>query len=34
VEGLALAVVAALLAGVYPAIRAIRMGLGGALREE
>ncbi|HUL83378.1 MAG TPA: FtsX-like permease family protein [Gammaproteobacteria bacterium] len=33
-EGLALAVVAALLAGVYPAIRAIRMGLGGALREE
>ena len=32
--GLALAVVAALLAGVYPAVRAIRMGLGGALREE
>ena len=32
--GLALAVGAALLAGVYPALRAARVGLGGALREE
>jgi len=33
-EGVALAVVAALLAGIYPAVRALRAGLGGALREE
>lgn len=32
--GLALAVVAALLAGIYPALRTVRIGLGGALREE
>ena len=32
--GLALAVVAALLAGIYPALRTARIGLGGALREE
>jgi putative ABC transport system permease protein len=32
--GLALAVVAALLAGIYPALRTVRAGLGGALREE
>jgi putative ABC transport system permease protein len=34
VAGLALAIGAALLAGIYPALRAIRTGLGGALREE
>ncbi|HET7133377.1 MAG TPA: FtsX-like permease family protein, partial [Gammaproteobacteria bacterium] len=32
--GLSLAVVAALLAGIYPALRASRVELGGALREE
>jgi len=32
--GLALAVVAAVLAGIYPALRASRVELGGALREE
>ncbi|HEX5047838.1 MAG TPA: FtsX-like permease family protein [Gammaproteobacteria bacterium] len=32
--GLALAVVASLLAGIYPALRASRVELGGALREE
>jgi putative ABC transport system permease protein len=32
--GLALAVSAALLAGIYPAFRAIRIGLAGGLREE
>ena len=32
--GVALAVFAALLAGIYPALRAARVGLGGALREE
>ncbi len=32
--GVALAVFAALLAGIYPAVRAARIGLGGALREE
>jgi putative ABC transport system permease protein len=32
--GLALAIVASLFAGIYPAVRAVRMGLGGALREE
>jgi putative ABC transport system permease protein len=34
VTGLALAIVAALLAGIYPALRASRVELGGALREE
>jgi putative ABC transport system permease protein len=34
VSGFALAVGAALLAGIYPAVRASRIGLGGALREE
>jgi putative ABC transport system permease protein len=34
VAGVALAVGAALLAGVYPSLRAARIGLGGALREE
>jgi putative ABC transport system permease protein len=32
--GLALAVAAALLAGIYPAVRASRVELSGALREE
>lgn len=32
--GVALAVLAALLAGIYPALRAARVGLAGALREE
>jgi putative ABC transport system permease protein len=34
VAGLALAVSAALLAGIYPALRTVRIGLGSALREE
>jgi putative ABC transport system permease protein len=33
-SGFALAVGAALLAGIYPAVRAVRTGLAGALREE